>query len=151
MPTEGPIREIGRVLRTDGELAVIEVAKASACEGCAASGVCHSLGGSDLRELRAVNGIHAEPGEQVEVEIDTKAALSAAVWIYAIPTVLMVATAILFHKVVAADWNTERAGIATALATLTSLALFVLVVWFWRKLHPPGTSNYPKVVRRLAG
>ncbi|MFH2006839.1 MAG: SoxR reducing system RseC family protein [bacterium] len=151
MPAEGPIREIGRVLRTDGELAIIEIPKASACEGCAAAGVCHSLGGSDLRELKAVNGIQAAPGEQVEVEIDAKAALSAAVWIYAVPTLLMVATAILFHRLVAADWNTERAGIATALATLGSLALFVLVVWLWRRLHPPDTSGYPRVVRRLAG
>jgi len=151
MPAEGPIREIGRVLRTDGELAIVEIPKASACEGCAASGVCHSLGGSDLRELRAVNGIQATPGEQVEVEIDTKAALTAAAWIYAVPTVLMVATAILFHQVVAADWGKERAGIATALATLGSLALFMLVVWIWRKLRPPGTRSYPRVVRRLAG
>jgi positive regulator of sigma E activity len=144
------IRKIGRIVRTDGELAVVEIPKAAACDGCAASGVCHSLGGSDLRELRAVNRIEADIGDQVEVVVQTRTALKAAAWVYLIPTLLMLATAIGFHRAVENRWPTETAQLATAGVTLGSLAMFVLVAWLWRRIRTPNLKTYPEVTRRLA-
>ena len=149
MSTPDAIREIGTVIRTEDPIAVVEIPKAGACDGCAASGVCHSLGGSDIRELRAVNTIDAQPGDQVEVEVQTKAALHAALWVYAVPTLLMVGTAIVFHLLVASRWRSSKADLATAGVSLGSLALFVLIVLVWRRLRPPSLRDYPKVIRRL--
>ncbi len=150
MPVDDSIHEIGRVIRTEGEVAVVEIPKAGACEGCSASGVCHSLGGSDLRELRAVNRIEANIGDQVEVVVQAKEALRAAMWVYLVPTLLMLATAIGFHELATAHWSAQTAQMATALVTLGSLALFILGAWLWRRGRPLDLKNFPVVTRRLA-
>lgn len=150
MPGDESIHQIGHIIRTTGELVVVEIPKAAACDGCAASGVCHSLGGSDLRELRAVNRIDAGVGDQVEVVVQARTAIKAAVWVYLIPTLLMVATAIGFHHLVASRWADETAQMATAGVTLGSLAVFVLVSWLWRRGRAPNLKTYPVVTRRLA-
>lgn len=150
MPGDDSIREIGRIVRKNGEVAVVEIPKASACDGCAASGVCHSLGGSDLRELQAVNRIGADVGDQVEVVVQSRTATRAAVWVYLVPTLLMVATAIGFHRVVQNRWPAETAQLATAGVTLGSLVIFVLVAWLRRRGRPPNLKTYPVVTRRLA-
>jgi positive regulator of sigma E activity len=150
MPVDESIHEIGRIVRTTGEIAVVEIPKAGACDGCAASGVCHSLGGSDLRELRAVNRIDAGVGDQVEVVVQARTAFKAAVWVYLIPTLLMLSTAFGFHYLAAQRLAAETAQIATALATLGSLALFVLGAWLWRRGRAPNLGDFPVVTRRLA-
>jgi len=150
MPADESIREIGRVVRTTGALAVVEIPKAGACDGCAASGVCHSLGGSDLRELRAVNRIDANVGDQVEIEVQARTAILAAVWVYLIPTLLMLATALGIHYITATRLAAETAQLVTAGATLGSLALFVLGAWIWRRGRAPNLSTFPVVTRRLA-
>jgi len=143
------IHKIGRVVRTTGDLAVVEIPKAAACDGCAASGVCHSLGGSDLRELRAMNRIDAGVGDQVEVVVHTRTAIWAAVWVYLVPTLLMIATAITFHYFVEDRLPEETAQMATAGVTLGSLAVFVLVAWLWRRGRPQNPKIFPVVTRRL--
>ncbi len=150
MATDDSIHEIGRIVRKDGEVAVVEIPKAGACEGCSASGVCHSLGGSDLRELRAVNRINAEIGDQVEVVVQARTALRAAMWVYLIPTLLMLATAMGFHKLATAHWSDQTAQMATALVTLGSLVLFILGTWLWKRGRPLDLKNFPVVTRRLA-
>lgn len=150
MPNDESIHEIGRIVRRDGEVAVVEIPKAGACAGCSASGVCHSLGGSDLRELRAVNHIHAEVGDQVEVVVQARKALKAALWVYLVPTLIMLATAVGFHNLAAARWSDNTAQMATALVTLGSLALFILGAWLWRRGRPINLKDFPVVTRRLA-
>lgn len=150
MPADESIREIGRIVRTTGTLAVVEIPKASACDSCSASGVCHSLGGSDLRELRAVNRIDADVGDQVEVEVQSRTAIKAAVWVYLVPTLLMLATAIGIHSVAATRLAAQTAQLVTAGATLGSLGLFVLGAWLWRRGRAPNLSSFPVVTRRLA-
>jgi positive regulator of sigma E activity len=149
MPTQRPIRECGQVDRLEGELAIVHISRASACAGCAAAGVCHSLGGSDVRELRALNSVEAEPGDEVEVEIPPTAALRAAVWVYLIPTLLMVAVAVGFHFASRDRWPADRAGLITATAALGVLALFIGIAMLWRRLRGPDLSRYPVVVRRM--
>ncbi len=149
MPADESIHEIGRIVRITGELAVVEIPKAAACDGCAASGVCHSLGGSDLRELRAVNSIDADVGEQVEVVVEAKHAVRAAIWVYLVPTILMLATAFGFHQLASRHWSARTAELATALVTLGSLVLFVLGAWLWRRGKAENLKHFPVVTRRL--
>jgi positive regulator of sigma E activity len=149
MPAARPIRECGQVDRLEGELAIIVVSRAAACAGCAAAGVCHSLGGSDQRELRAVNSIDAQPGDEVEVEIPPTAALRAAVWVYLVPTLLMVATTVAFHFGTRDRLSADRAGLLTATAALMSLGVFIGIALLVRRLRGPDRSRYPLVIRRL--
>lgn len=150
MPADDSIHEIGRVVRLTGELAVVEIPKAAACDGCAASGVCHSLGGSDLRELRAVNSIEAHVGDQVEVVVQASTAMKAALWVYLVPTLLMLATALGTHQLAARHWAGQTAQIITALSTLVSLGLFLFIAWIWRRGRSQNLKHFPVVTRRLA-
>lgn len=141
--------EFGRVLRLEGPLAVVEVSKSSACEGCAARGVCHSLGGSDARELRAVNHIGAAPGDQVELELLTRHGLRAALWAYGLPTLLFVVAAFGAHQAAGAWLPGADPDVVAALAALGAVGLFALGAWRLGRVRPRDLSRYPTVVRRL--
>ncbi len=144
-----PIKESGQVLRLEGNIAVIGMYRASACAGCAASGVCHSLSGTDERELRAINAIDAQPGERVEVEIPPGAALRAATWVYLVPTVLMVAVALVVHFALATHFSAHGLEMVTALSAVGSLALFIVIAWWIQRRRGPNGSHFPTVVRTL--
>lgn len=151
MPVDPPIRESGHVLRTDGPVAVIEIHRASACVGCAASGVCHTLGGaSDQHELRARNAAGAEPGDLVDVEIPASEALRAAALVYLLPTVLVIVVAVASHTLATRMGVGEPADLISASSALLALCLFALAAW-WRSTRAgsgPHLERLPVVVRR---
>lgn len=142
------IEESGRVTRLEGPFAVVAIARSSACEGCAAQGACTVLGKTGLRELRAVNRIDARPGDLVVVQVPASAALKAAAWVYLVPTLLMLATALGVHHWVRRYLEADRADLVAALASLAVVGLFALAVWLWRRRRGPDTRGYPLVVRR---
>ena len=70
------MESIGRVIETSGEIATVEVRRASACEGChknaeGGCAVCGLLGGEKIRTMKtkAGNGIGAKIGEDVTVHV----------------------------------------------------------------------------------
>lgn len=148
-PAKETHRETGRVVRLEGALAVVSVPKAGACEGCAARGVCHSLSGTDDRELRAVNRIEAAPGDTVELAIPSREGLRAAFWVYLLPTLLMLGVALGAHWLLRDRLTAEGADLAAAGAALGALALFALGAFAWRRQRGPDLARYPVVVRRL--
>lgn len=141
--------ETGQVARLEGQIAVVTVSKASACEGCPTRRVCHSLSGSDERELRAVNPIGAAPGDRVEIAIPTTAGLRAAVWVYLVPTVLLVVVALGSHRLASLSLGPEAQDLVAAMVSLGALGLFVLCAWLWRRRRGPDYRQYPRVIRRL--
>ena len=94
------------VISTDGEFAVVEVVRLSACEGChkAESGSCSVCtlagGGAKKVSVRAHNPIGAEAGETVVVESSSRRMLLYAACLFLLPLLLFAAglgIAELFH------------------------------------------------------
>jgi sigma-E factor negative regulatory protein RseC len=141
--------EIGRVSRLEGALAVVSVSKTSACEGCAARGACHTLSGSGERELRAVNQVGAVPGDQVELQIPTRAGLRAAILAYLLPTLLMVFSALAAHWLASPRASARTADLVAAIAALFALALAALGAWLHHLWRGPDLGRYPRLVRKL--
>ncbi|WP_438314326.1 SoxR reducing system RseC family protein [Candidatus Caldatribacterium sp. SIUC1] len=84
------MRQMGKVLHTEGEYALVRVEKRSGCGGerCPLSSPFVDDSGSDFYTVRARNDAHAHPGDTVFVEIRDTVALSIAFFLYLFPILL---------------------------------------------------------------
>ncbi|MDH3799027.1 MAG: SoxR reducing system RseC family protein [Desulfobacterales bacterium] len=87
--------EQGVVLRTDSEDAWVKTARSSACEGCTARGSCHTTGGGQDMEVKAINSAGASVGDRIVLSFETASLLKATFLIYVFPIILMIAGAVL--------------------------------------------------------
>lgn len=82
------------VLRVDGEVATVEVMRASACEGChnnhdgQGCAACSLTGAGQKFSAPALNPIGAREGDLVEVETGTGRVLSYAFLVFVLPLLL---------------------------------------------------------------
>lgn len=88
------IEEEGIVVEVSGDAAKVALLKKSACEKCAASGVCHpGEGDQDLMEV--LNPLDAKKGQKVKVAIAPQVYLKASLILYGIPLTSLVGGAII--------------------------------------------------------
>ena len=93
------MESIGRVIETSGEIATVEVRRASACEGChknaeGGCAVCGLLGGEKIRTMKtkAGNGIGAKIGDVVRIETPNEKTLLWAAIVFLLPLVCLLYT-----------------------------------------------------------
>ncbi len=86
------IEEEGIVSEVIDGMAKVSILKKSACEQCAASGVCHP---GDQELMEASNPLGARKGQKVKVVIAPQMFLKASIILYGIPMAVFVAAAIL--------------------------------------------------------
>lgn len=133
-----------------GPLALVEVARSSACDGCREQGGC----AASLEEKRpgstlATNTLGANPGDTVEVSLPERVVLWGALTIYMLPLAVMFAFIILaghFKASLAPSWppaSFEVLGGVTGL--LTGLALVRLVSLRWKTL-----ATRPEITRIIS-
>ena len=67
------MEEIGTVIRTENEFAIVEVQKGSECKACEIKEACVESSQEGYRILRAKNEMNSEIGDKVIVEIEPKA------------------------------------------------------------------------------
>jgi sigma-E factor negative regulatory protein RseC len=89
------VTEQGIVLRTDSEDAWVKAVRSSACEGCTARGACHTTGGGQDMEIKAINSAGASVGDRIVLSFETASLLKATFLIYVFPIILMIAGAVL--------------------------------------------------------
>ena len=82
--------EQGVVLRTDSEAAWVKTVRSSACKGCTARGSCHSPGGDDEMEVKALNTAGAKVGDRIVLSFETASLLKATFLIYVFPIILLI-------------------------------------------------------------
>ena len=87
--------EQGVVLRTDSEGAWVKTIRSSACEGCTAKGSCHSMGGGQDMEVKALNPAGAREGDRIVLSFETSSLLKATFLIYVFPIIFLIAGAAL--------------------------------------------------------
>jgi sigma-E factor negative regulatory protein RseC len=107
------LREEGVVVSLDGESARVRILPRRSCGGCRA---CAALGpGETLIEARNLAG--ARPGEQVRIEISGPDPVLAAVLVYLIPLLGLIAGSIAGTALT----GSEAAGLGTGVASLACL------------------------------
>ena len=90
------IEEEGIVAEVEGSVAKVAILKKSACEQCAASGVCHP---GDQSFLEATNPLGAVKGQKVKVVVAPQLYLKASIILYGIPMAAFIGGAILAKNV----------------------------------------------------
>ncbi len=121
------MRQRATVLKTEGNMALIRVSRATMCEGCEKNGGCshcHITGlvaGDNHMEARACNKIGASVGDTVEVESTGSTVLGYAALVFLLPILVCA----LFYFVSSALFQSALVG---ALAALGGFVLtFVLI------------------------
>ncbi len=90
------MRQRAVVIYTKGNLAEIEVSRASMCDGCQKNSGCDHhceltgliAGSGKTMKTRAQNRIGAKPGDTVEVETESKKVLGYAALVFILPIVV---------------------------------------------------------------
>ena len=141
------IEEEGIVVAIAGRNARVSVLKKSACESCAAAGVCHP-GDAGKSLLEAANPLGAKPGQKVKIVLFPQTYLKSALVLYGIPVIALVAGAII-AKNMAIRFSGEMNSDLWALSVgLSCLVLSFILIWMYNK-HVATTQKYKPVIVQI--
>ncbi|MBQ9080465.1 MAG: SoxR reducing system RseC family protein [Clostridia bacterium] len=121
------------VISIEGEFAVVEAHRKSACDGChknkdgESCSICTLTGGDSVVRLRVRNPIGAAVGDKVCVSTDTRRVLGYAWLVFLFP----LAVAGLGWWVGMKLWEREMLGAVCALA---GMALSFVGIWLYSKI-----------------
>ena len=121
------IEEPGQVVAVEQDRIWVQTIRLSACQSCAAQKGCgqkllNSMSAGRAQQIAVQNHLGARVGDQVVIGIPESALLAASAWVYLVPLLAMIGTAILAQKWL--QWPDSGVALAGAIG----LALgFVLV------------------------
>jgi sigma-E factor negative regulatory protein RseC len=120
--------ETGVVLEKyyDGRV-MVQVDRASACDGCHARGACQTTLQSRQARFTLFDPIGVQVGQQVRLELEDGAFLRACVHAFVVPLLLLVAAAVAAHVGLERLGYPEWQDAGVALGALTGVAC-----GFWR-------------------
>ncbi|MBM7582289.1 sigma-E factor negative regulatory protein RseC [Caldicoprobacter guelmensis] len=99
--------EVGEVVRTKGDMAVVRLKRNSACSRC---GACGLGAGPDDMFLTLPNTLKAKPGDLVELSLESGQLLKASAITYVIPLIALIVGVVMGYML------GERIGIDRQLA-----------------------------------
>jgi len=136
------IEEEGIVAEIVDGMAKVAIMKKSACEQCAAAGVCHP-GEQDLME--AVNPLGAKKGQKVKVVVAPQVYLKASMILYGIPMTVFIAGAIIAKNLAIRAGHEAGSDLWAFLAgTACLLASFFFIRSYSKKVE--RTQKYKPVI-----
>lgn len=145
------IEKSARVLRLEGELAVLEVAQQSSCGSCSARSGCGTSVLSGLfgrkAEFRAYNKIKAEAGAMVTVAIPERVLVTASLLMYLLPLVLMIIAAAVGQSLMQGSANAEFVSILSGLGGFFSGILVYRIAGSHLQSDP---DNLPVLVKQVS-
>ena len=108
-------KTLGKVLSTEDGFAQVAIKRGSMCgESCSNCGMCENKGTT----IVVKNPLGAEKGDTVRLGVSTSKGLGAAMLVYLMPVVILIASLVAF----------VNAGISEGLSA--ALAFAVMAVWF---------------------
>ncbi len=119
------IEEEGVVADVEGDIAKVAILTKSACEKCAASGVCHP---GDQEFMEAVNPLGAKKGQKVKVVVAPQLYLKASIILYGIPMAAFIGGAIVAKNLAlkyGAEANSDLWAFLSGTACLLVSFLFI--------------------------
>ncbi|MCB1757149.1 MAG: SoxR reducing system RseC family protein [Gammaproteobacteria bacterium] len=124
------IEKTATVIRLEGQLAVLTVARQSACDSCSANKGCGTSVLAKLfgrsAEFRAYNKIDAVPGQTVTVAIPEAVLVKTSLMMYLLPLVLMLVFAIVGQAA------GSSSGLSELLSVLFGIAGFAAGIGLFR-------------------
>lgn len=140
------MKECGVVLKVMDQKAVVNIKRRSACGHCKAC----EMGRSDVKEMNVIakNEIGAEVDDNVNIIMDTPDVLRAALIVYVIPLIALVA-GVALGTFLAKKFNLEAdlIGIITGLIFL--VPSYLIVRRLDKKLE--ATKKYEPVITEILG
>ncbi len=122
-----------KVISVDGETAVVEVERKSACDGCHKNekgegcSICSLTGGKRKFSAKALNKIGAKTGDTVEIESSSSRVLAYSALVFLLPVVIGIA----FYFIANGIWNTE---LYSYIALIVGFAVSFAAVWLYSHL-----------------
>ncbi len=142
------IEEEGIVMETHEGLAKVAVLAKSACEKCAASGVCHPQGEDSFME--AANPLGAKKGQKVKVVLAPQLYLKASIIIYGIPMAVFIAAAIIGKNLAVRSGAESNSDLWALAAGMTCLVISFFFIRSYNK-KVERTREYQPVIVEILG
>lgn len=144
------IEETGRIVDVQGEFALVESDRRSACGGCAASegcgtGVIARAFGNRTVTLRVLNRIDAGVGDRVVIGLEETGLVRGAFAVYAVPLLTLFAGALCGH------WLAGGSDVAAIGGGLAGLAAGLAWLTRFSRRTRVDAAFQPVVLRRQAG
>ena len=135
------------VLRNEGALTRVVVARNAMCDGCHQEGACNISMMEPGKDTEALvrNPLGAKPGDRVEISMDERVLLRGGAVLYMLPLVFMLAAIVLavkFKAVLAPGMGDDTLAL---LAALAGLLISVPVVRLWSKRSKYLADNTPVI------
>ncbi|MGE5173517.1 MAG: SoxR reducing system RseC family protein [Betaproteobacteria bacterium] len=140
------IEEEGIVAETEGGIAKVAILKKSACEQCAASGVCHP-GDQDFME--AANPLGAVKGQKVKVVVAPQMYLKASIILYGIPMAALVAGAIVAKNIAAHYVGEQNSDLWAFIGGMVCTVISFLFIRAYNKKVEKTQKYKPVIVEIL--
>jgi sigma-E factor negative regulatory protein RseC len=141
------IEEEGIVAEIVDGMAKVSIMKKSACEQCAASGVCHS-GDQDLME--ASNPLGAKKGQKVKVVLAPQIYLKASIILYGVPMAVFIAGAIIAKNLAIRAGNEAGSDLWAFLAGTACLIVSFFFIRAYNKKVERTQKYKPVIVEILS-
>ncbi len=140
--------EKGIVTRVDAGMAWVTTKRTEACEGCAARGGCHTLGGGKEMSVEAINSVKAKAGDLVVISFETASLVKLSLLIYVFPIICMIVGAVIGQET-APKYHMDE----SALAALLGFAFFFVAFFIIRLVSKRFSDNedYRARVVRITG
>ena len=132
------MKETGIVKSVTGDLCQVVVTRKSACgDNCASC-----KGGCKVNNqlCTAKNPLNAQPGDKVEIEMDTKKVLKSAFLVYMLPIIIFISAYFL------SEGLTEAARIIISLAV--TILFFLFLFFRDKRLKPEFLSVVTKILEK---
>ncbi len=141
------IEEEGTVAEIEGDIARVAVLKKSACEQCAASGICHP---GDREYLEAANPLGAKKGQKVKVVLAPQIYLKASIILYGIPTAALIAGAIIGKNIAIRSVGEQNSDLWAFLAGMVCMVVSFLFIRSYSKKVERTQKYKPTIVEILS-
>ena len=141
------IEEEGIVAEVTGDIAKVAILAKSACEKCAASGVCHP---GDQEFMEAMNPLGAKKGQKVKVVVAPQLYLKASLILYGVPMAAFVSGAIVAKNLALKYGAEANSDLWAALAGAACLLVSFIFIRAYNKKVEKTQQYKPVIVEILS-
>jgi len=136
------MRETGKVIDVNDNIAVVELTPHGGCKSCAMNEVCRTTGSGTRRLNVTTGGISVSSGDTVQVETPAKSVITAAFLIFVFPLLISGTAYVLIEKF------TDNSGLGIA-GFFIFFALSELLLWAIDKIVRKKQFFHASIVNRI--
>ena len=140
--------EQGIVIKIDSGAAWVKTVKSGNCAGCTARRSCHTMGGEDEMEVRAINEAGAKVGDRIVLSFQTSSLLKASFLLYVFPILLLMVGAAIGQEM-APRFDFNPSGFAAIMGFAFFFAALLIIKTLADKLAKKNEYR-PKVTKILS-